>query len=155
LHTANSSSTRKTCGDCHARDGVGHPLPRSSSATDITAHFSVEIFALRREVAGKGQPERIDLPLSSRQVALAPGENVTVDVLVNQVHAGHAIPQFAADKNPMWLSLNVSDQSGNTVLESGSTRKGLPPADAHRYQSIVLDRNGIVVKHHCAQDTVA
>lgn len=161
----------QTCQDCHfEKSADGHFLHGSTGANTALAYFdrtidklkqteeflkksvSLDIFALRRSSQQAGVEENWVAPLDSHNgsLALKPGENVTIDIVVKNKGVGHSFPGGYLDIKDAWLEVELLDRNGKPLLSSGSLpehNSPLPP-DTHSYRMIPVDRNGDVITDH-------
>src|SRR5207302_10293112 len=109
--------------------------------------LNVDIFALKSETTGK-----MFAPLSSKsenRIALQPGEEVTVDVVIANRKAAHSFPPELRDMYEPWVEFEAIDDSGRTVFHSGFLKPDQTlDESAHVYKSILLDEEGRAVMCH-------
>ncbi|MGH9833306.1 MAG: tetratricopeptide repeat protein [Blastocatellia bacterium] len=112
--------------------------------TDV---LDVDIFALKRDSAGG-----VIAPLKrngANQISLAPGDEVTVEVVVANRNAAHSFPPEVRDLYEAWVEFQVLDASGKTVFHSGFVKAdGMLDESAHVYKQIILDEQGRQITRH-------
>ena len=108
---------------------------------------NVDIFALENNSTG----ERV-APLSvggENRVALGPGQELTVDVVIANRKAAHSFPPELRDLYEPWVEFEALDASGRTVFHSGFVRPdGKLDESAHVYKAILLDESSEVITRH-------
>lgn len=156
----------KDCRSCHMpqQQETGYASHRwAGGNTAIAAHYgwnnqvkavsdllksgvvTVDIFALR---SGNGCGPQLVAPVADGH-ALAPGESVSVDVVVANKGVGHAFPAELRDMFEAWLEFEVTDASGRVLLHSGAVRAdGTLEWDAHAYRAVPIDSEGKPVTRH-------
>ena len=72
-----------------------------------------------------------------------PGEKLPLDVIVENVGAGHNLPTGMTELRQMWVDLRIVDQQGKTMFHSGKLDdKGELPADAIWFGATAVDKAG-------------
>jgi hypothetical protein len=72
-----------------------------------------------------------------------PGEKLLLDVIVENVGAGHNLPTGVTELRQMWIHLRIADQHGKTIFQSGKLDdKGELPADAIWFGATAVDKAG-------------
>jgi len=97
-------ATAKTCQDCHFADGRHGAL----RPEDLQKAAQIELLAPAEVVAG---------------------EELTLQVRVSNVAAGHDLPTGAAELRQMWLAVTVTDAAGQEVFSSGKTNEYDDPVE--------------------------
>jgi len=109
--------------------------------------LSLDIFAIKRATTGK-----LLAPLNAQgvnSIALEPGEEVTVEVVVANRKAAHSFPPELRDMYEPWVEFEALDQSGRTIYHSGFIKPDQTlDESAHVYKSILLDESGRAVTRH-------
>ena len=162
------AAEQKRCQDCHmpriasddpaAREGMvaDHAFPGANTALPTVkddpawaarnAAFLGEVLQVdvgAVEVAGT----RTLAPATA--VSVPPGADTTVDVVVRNVGSGHLFPGGIADLREVWLEATVRDTEGTELLASGwLDPEGHLDPDAHRWNAVLLDADGDVVRLH-------
>ncbi len=141
-------------GDMAAKDGVvrSHLFAAANTALPhirgdqgtvdeierfLQGRLRIDVFAVKRQ--GGGYVAAPDL----RDVPLAPGEDVELQVVVRNAGVGHTFPGGTVDSNEAWVHLRVQD--GDTLFyESGRLDPGSRVVDpeAHKYEAIFVDEEG-------------
>lgn len=168
-----------TCQDCHmqptnavgsheAVDGTirSHRFPGANSAipafygypdqlqavqAQLRDSLSLDIFSITRK--HKGQTARFFLPETS-QLRLTPGDEVTIDLVIQNARIGHSLVPEQRDFYECWVAFQAHDGQGNQIFESGDLDANgfLDPA-AHSYTNRLIDRDGKVLSLHQVWDT--
>jgi tetratricopeptide (TPR) repeat protein len=109
--------------------------------------LSVDVFALKNERTAEMFPT-----LSATQdnrVALIPGDQVTVEVVVFNQKAAHSFPPELRDMYEPWVEFEAITANGERIFHSGYLEaNGTLDESAHVYKSILLDASGRVITRH-------
>lgn len=110
--------------------------------TDV---IEVDIFAVRSD-----QEKAFFAPLESNQsLALAPGEEITAEVVVSNRNAAHSFPPEVRDLYEAWVEFKAVDEKGKTIFHSGFIKAdGMLDESAHVYKAILLDESGRHITRH-------
>jgi tetratricopeptide (TPR) repeat protein len=87
----------------------------------------------------------VTAPLDQVPAVVRRGEAVRLDVVVRTRKVGHFFPGGTVDAFDVWVELEVVDETGRSILHSGSVADGgKGPVDpgAHFYRSLMLDEHG-------------
>ncbi len=106
----------------------------------------VDIFAIKRSVANE-----MIAPLGSsqNQFALAPGDEITVEVVVANRNAAHSFPPEVRDLYEAWVEFEAIDPSAKKVFHSGFVKADrMLDESAHVYKMIILDEQGRHITRH-------
>ena len=77
--------------------------------------------------------------------AAAPGTEVSLEVRVTNVGAGHAIPTSITELRQVWIDLRVTDAAGGEVFRSGAIdADGRVDPGAVMYHAVLVDEKGEV-----------
>ncbi|MGC8668406.1 MAG: tetratricopeptide repeat protein [Chthonomonadales bacterium] len=159
LHTFEAAPSIRSCTDCHSSGvrvkdpsgsapshafGLGPPIGADSMEERLSRlkqSLHVEIFAVKAAGDTRDRQAVVAAPAGSVPVAVAPGEQIVADVLVESRGIGHAFPTGEPDLSEMWLDLRILTPSGRVVLQSGlGPAAGFSGRDAHTYGLVALDR---------------
>jgi hypothetical protein len=109
--------------------------------------LDVDIFALKRDSEGE-----VIAPLNHdgvNQISLAPGEEMTAEVVVSNRNAAHSFPPEVRDLYEAWVEFQVLDASGKAIFHSGYVKAdGMLDESAHVYKQIILDEQGRQITRH-------
>lgn len=109
--------------------------------------LNLDIFSIKSATTGK-----LNAPLNAQglnSLALVPGEEVTVEVVVSNRRAAHSFPPELRDMYEPWVEFEALNESGATVYHSGFIKPDQTLDDgAHVYKSILLDESGRMVMRH-------
>ena len=131
------------------------PAGQQAAAGKSTEPRLASTFAVGEESASFGAPQNF---LTAAAEVIAPldklegggavvrrGESVRVEVVVRTRKVGHFFPGGTVDAFDVWVELEATDESGRTLLHSGSVAddgKGPVEPGAHFYRSLLLDEHG-------------
>ena len=77
------------------------------------------------------------------------GQTVKANILVANTGVGHNFPGGTIDINQAWVSIQVTDASGKTILSSGNvSADGTVDQTAYFYRSVAVDRHGKQLWRH-------
>jgi tetratricopeptide (TPR) repeat protein len=94
----------------------------------------LDVMAIRRGLSAELVPE----------AKLTPGEQVAIDVVVENTDVGHKFPAGTVDSNEVWLAIDVVDAKGKVIARSGALdEKGNLGEEAHRFGVLQLDNQGV------------
>ncbi len=118
--------------------------------------LEVDIFALKRDSAGE-----VITPLNRdgvNRIMLAPGDELTAEVVVSNRNAAHSFPPEVRDLYEAWFEFQVLDASGKTIFHSGYVKaddpmQGMLDESAHVYKQIILDEQGRRITRHQIRTT--
>ncbi|MCA1593727.1 MAG: hypothetical protein LC754_13970 [Acidobacteria bacterium] len=100
--------------------------------------------------AGFQKPdETIIAPIDKSTFTLAPGEKITIGVVVSNPGVGHFFPAELRDFFEPWVEFKVEDASGSIVYHSGFlSPNGEVDPRAHIFQSVQVTEQGEWVRRH-------
>jgi len=99
--------------------------------------------SLPKGPAGEARP--ITAPLGRVNATVRRGDDVRVDVVVRTRKVGHFFPGGTIDAFDVWLELQATDETGQTLFWSGKVEddgKGPVEKGAHFYRSLLIDAHG-------------
>jgi tetratricopeptide (TPR) repeat protein len=114
------------------------------NASDGKGVFNVDIFALEKEDASaKSTDPVVVAPLGLTSFALAPGETLTADVVIQNKGIGHSFIPEQRDFYEAWVNFTVKDGAGKTIAESGFIQPdgNLDPS-AHSFTNRLINVKG-------------
>ena len=106
--------------------------------------FNVDIFALEKESAAAtaGAPVVV-APLGLTHFAVAPGETLVADVVIQNKGIGHSFVPEQRDFYESWVDFTVKDASGKTLVESGFLKPdGELDPSAHSFTNRLINVKG-------------
>jgi tetratricopeptide (TPR) repeat protein len=106
--------------------------------------LNVDIFALEKEsAAATASDDVLVAPLGLTHYAIAPGETLTADVVIQNKGIGHSFIPEQRDFYEAWVDFVVKDASGKTIVESGSIQPdgNLDPS-AHSFTNRLINTKG-------------
>ena len=156
----------ENCQTCHMPtvEKTGYALHRwPGGNTAIPAHYgwpqqvkatadllksgvvSVDIFALSARTSdGHEVVERLE-----GAATVAPGQSVSVDVVVANRGVGHSFPAELRDMFEAWLEFQAIDATGKVLIHSGAVRPdGKLEWSAHAYRAVPISDDGQTITKH-------
>ncbi|MEW6131393.1 MAG: multiheme c-type cytochrome [Acidobacteriota bacterium] len=118
---------------------------------DLTRKFletqvvDVDIFAVRNEAT-----RETVAPLNDQSsLAVKPGDELTVEVVIANRNAAHSFPPEVRDLYEAWVEFAAFDSQGTRVFHSGFIQPdGTLDERAHVYKTILLDEAGRHITRH-------
>ena len=115
----------------------------------LTGALRVDLFGLRENGELDGA---LHAPLGALPVAVKPGADYLVEVVLRTLRIGHQLTQGTVDSNQLWLSLRLK-VDGQVIAESGAVNeRGEVDPNAYFLNAWVLDREGHRIARRNAQD---
>jgi tetratricopeptide (TPR) repeat protein len=106
--------------------------------------ISIDFFALEKEAASEAIA-----PIAQRSFEIAPGELVTVDLVLQNKGIGHSLVPEQRDFYESWVQFTATDERGNIVFDSGSLDpNGYLDESAHSYTNRLIGDNGQLLDKH-------
>jgi tetratricopeptide (TPR) repeat protein len=163
-----------TCQSCHmrsvsfksdygGRDGkiASHRFPGANTAIPayysypeqaeavrqlLSDSLSVDFFGLTLRHRGHAQEIA---SLGSSSFSVAPGDEVTVDLVIQNTRIGHGLVPEQRDFYECWVEFVAKDQAGHVLFHSGELdSSGFLDAKAHSYTNRLIDKSGNRLVHH-------
>ena len=106
--------------------------------------FNVDIFAVEKENAAATSSDNVVIaPLGLTHYAVAQGETLTADVVIQNKGIGHSFVPEQRDFYESWVNFTVKDGSGKTIAESGFLQPdgNLDPS-AHSFTNRLINAKG-------------
>lgn len=106
--------------------------------------LNVDIFALEKEGAAATAGDRVVVaPLGLTRFALAPGETLVADVVIQNKGTGHSLVPEQRDFYEAWVDFTVKDAAGKMLAESGFIQPdgNLDPS-AHSFTNRLINKKG-------------
>jgi len=143
------------CQDCHMTPGPGVTKPNPGKAATggpERPHIYTHQF-VGGNATSLASPEHQKLAVDQLQAAaslsiaappsVAPGNNMELQVTVNNKGAGHYLPTGLTEVREMWLDVVVTDANGKTIYRSGEIGEdGAVDSKAVMYQTLFKDKDG-------------
>ena len=106
--------------------------------------FNVDIFALEKESAAATSTDQVLVaPLGLTRFAVAPGETLIADVVIQNKGIGHSFVPEQRDFYEAWVNFTVKDASGKTLAESGFIQPdGYLDPSAHSFTNRLINVKG-------------
>ncbi len=153
------------CQDCHMRSveeaktvaetlkpvTIKGPRVTNGAEREIARHYFVGGNANADRLAnGKAHAAMAEERLKSAvrvelktPATASAGKKLPVEVVVQNIGAGHNIPTGMTELRQMWVDLQILDQNGKTVFRSGELdAKGELPPDAIWFGTTAVDKSG-------------
>ncbi len=109
--------------------------------------FNVDLFAL--EHGPEHGKNTVTAPLGTVAYSVAPRENVTVDVVIQNKGAAHSHVPEQRDMYESWVNFTVKDASGKLLEESGFIKPGGELDErAHSFTNRLINVKGELNGHH-------
>jgi hypothetical protein len=149
-----------TCQSCHMVPGPGQPrsagksTPDGKVRPDLAAHtFIGANVTLHRYFGEEEQAQAaigllrsaatirfLDAPAGAR-----PGDDVSVQVRVENVGAGHKLPTGFPEGREVWIDFKVEDEQGREIHRLGALKDGHTEKGTRSFKAILGDPSGQVV----------
>jgi tetratricopeptide (TPR) repeat protein len=98
--------------------------------------------------------DSIIAPIDKSTFSLAPGETVTLGVVISNKGVGHAFPAELRDFFEPWVEFKVQDASGRIIYHSGFLKPdGTVDEHSHKFQSIQVTEKAQAVRRHNIWET--
>lgn len=108
--------------------------------------LSLSFFAINRK--HRGATEEI-APLGMQAFTVSPGDELTVDLVIQNTKIGHSLVPEQRDFYESWVEFAAQDEAGHIFFRSGSLdRNGFLDPKAHSYTNRLIDRAGKRLVHH-------
>jgi tetratricopeptide (TPR) repeat protein len=120
------------------------------NGVDGKGSLNVDIFALEKESAAATSSDQVLVaPLGVTRFAIAPGETLIADVVIQNKGIGHSLIPEQRDFYESWVDFTVKDASGKTVVESGFIQPDgdLDPS-AHSFTNRLINTSGTLNDVH-------
>jgi tetratricopeptide (TPR) repeat protein len=106
--------------------------------------LNLDIFALEKEGAAATANDRVAVaPLGLTRFALAAGETLVADVVVQNMGIAHSLIPEQRDFYEAWVDFTVKDGSGKVLAESGFIQPdGDLDSSAHSFTSRLINKKG-------------
>ncbi len=107
-------------------------------------YLNVDIFALK-----KAGSEKLIAPLGNVTFHLAPSEEVTAYVVIQNKNIGHSLIPEVRDLYEAWVEFTVNDDAGRAIYHSGFIRPdGMLDPRAHSFTNRPVNDEGDFVDNH-------
>ncbi len=114
-----------------------YPAQAEKTREFLKSAIKIDIFGISK---GNGA---LIAPLETQRFMLMPGDDVTLNVVLQNSGVGHSLVPEQRDFYESWVELRVKDASGKTICRSGELQKdGSLDPDAHTYTNRLVDRSG-------------
>ena len=98
--------------------------------------------------------DTIIAPINKSTFSLAPGETVTVGVVISNKGVGHFFPAELRDFFEPWVEFKVQDASGAIIYHSGFLNSdGTVDERSHKFQSVQVTEKAQAVRRHNIWET--
>lgn len=108
--------------------------------------LGIDFFAINKRQDGKDQ---LIAPLGRTPFQLTPGEDVTVNVVIQNKKIGHSLVPEQRDFYEAWVEFQVTDATGKSVAKSGYlTAQNTLDESAHTYANRLISKQGELLDLH-------
>jgi tetratricopeptide (TPR) repeat protein len=105
--------------------------------------LAIDAFALERTDGS------LEAPLNLASTTLKPGEQVTLDLVIQNKGIGHSLVPEQRDFYESWVEFKVVDADGKTICHSGYLQPdGLLDPAAHSYTNRLVGQDGRLLDQH-------
>ena len=105
--------------------------------------FNVDIFALEHTDAAGSRTGDLVAPLGEQPFTLAPGEPLTVSIVIQNKGIAHSHVPEQRDMYESWVVFTVKDSSGQVVSQSGRLKpNGELDEQAHSFTNRLINKDG-------------
>lgn len=99
-------------------------------------------------IAVNGEP-KIIAPLEKSSYRVAPGDEVTVNLVIQNKKIGHSLVPEQRDFYEAWVAFEVKDASGKLIYHSGYLKPdGYLDENAHSYTNRLISKEGKLLDQH-------
>ena len=99
-------------------------------------------------IAVNGEP-KIIAPLEKSSYRVAPGDGVTVNLVIQNKKIGHSLVPEQRDFYEAWVAFEVKDASGKLIYHSGYLKPdGYLDENAHSYTNRLISKEGKLLDQH-------
>lgn len=141
----------ETCQSCHmpsfagkaaimgpSRDNVASHWFTGANAT-VLGHFGTDEAAQRaRDSLGRAA----EIQFSQLPETITPGQDISVQVKVSNVGAGHKLPTGFPEGREVWIDFRAVDATGREIYRLGSIKDGKTEYDTRNFKVHLGDKNG-------------
>src|SRR5581483_6140991 len=112
--------------------------------------LNVDIFGLEKESAAATSSDSVEIaPLGLTRFALAPGETLTADVVIQNKGIAHSLVPEQRDFYESWVDFTFKDESGKVLAESGFIQPdGSLDPSAHSFTNRLVNTKGEINALH-------
>lgn len=108
---------------------------------------SVDVFGWRT-----ADGRRVERGVGER-IAVPPGSQIEIDIVVRNLGTGHSFPGGTLDSNEGWLEVRLLDEAGAVVAQNGGLDgAGHLDPEAHVYRALFVDTAGRAIDRRNPQD---
>ncbi len=159
-----------TCQGCHMprapgtrdfaldEDGQLHVHRFAGAHTSLAASTddAAQLAAIRDRLAGSVRVDvaaarargRAQIPAGSPGTPVRPGDEVELDVVVQNLSTGHRFPGGTRDAQDTWLEVRVRDATDATIAEAGTRYDEDADPTAHRFHAVLVDADATPREQH-------
>jgi tetratricopeptide (TPR) repeat protein len=112
--------------------------------------FNVDLFAVEHgDGRNSSNPANVSAPLGVVDYHVAPGEQLTVDVVIQNKGIGHSHVPEQRDMYESWVDFTIKDSSGKILCESGFLKpNGDLDSNAHSFTNRLISPQGTLNTLH-------
>jgi tetratricopeptide (TPR) repeat protein len=130
-------------------------LRKGSAGLKVTEGFATINSINAALYPGYQKPDdTIIAPIDKNYFSLAPGETVTLGVVISNKGVGHVFPTELRDFFEPWIELKVQVATGRSIYHSGFLKSdGTVDERAHKFQAVQVTESGQAVRRHNIWET--
>ncbi|MDA1333021.1 MAG: tetratricopeptide repeat protein, partial [Bacteroidetes bacterium] len=118
------------------------PVPSTDPLRTSTSFAVGEERGMDRMTGWTSEAQAVTGPLENNAKVLEPGKAYRLDVVVRSRNVGHFFPTGTTDAQEAWLEVQITDDNGTMLLQSGGMTNGIVDPTAHFYRNVLVDEAG-------------
>jgi len=139
------------CQECHMKPFKGKAAITGPEREKVYSHWFTGGNATLLKTLGKdeGAERSVELMKTAGEISildapakLAPGQDVSVKVKVQNKATGHKLPTGFPEGREMWIDFQVTDATGAVVYRLGAVKDGLTEPGTENYKVHLGDKDG-------------
>lgn len=150
--------TSTPCQHCHMTHGITHFEANPGTVAvggperdHWYTHYSVGGNAPLPDILGSKKHEQLAIERLKSAATLdinimeeaAAGEEMSIEVIVTNIGAGHKIPTGLTEVREAWIDVEVTDSTGHEIFRSGALdENGIIDHDAVKFHNVIGDADG-------------
>jgi tetratricopeptide (TPR) repeat protein len=147
-HDGNVMSHRWVAANTAIPTFYGYKEQEAKTREFLKTAVNIDIFAIKRNDGA------LIAPVEKQQFTLAPGDTVTVNLVLQNSGAGHSLVPEQRDFYQSWVEFEAKDASGKVICHSGGLDgQGVLDPTAHTYTNRLVSASGQWLDLHQVWDT--